>query len=246
MQAVKSVLVIGATSGIGEALVYEYARKGFSILLAGRNVDLLQNLKSDLEIRNGVSASVHSFNAHDCENHGSFYASLPVKPDIVVYTIGYLGEQDEGQNNFGEAATIINVNFTYAVSILNIIANDFQKRKHGTIIGVSSVAGERGRQSNYLYGASKAAFSVYLDGLRNRLHPYGVHVMTVKPGFVATKMVEHLKLPTVLTADPKKLAIEVAKAASKRRNTIYVLWFWRYIMFVIKSVPEYIFKRMKL
>src|SRR5690606_33226513 len=122
------------------------------------------------------------------------------------------------------------------------VANDFERRKRGVIIGISSVAGERGRQSNYIYGSAKAAFSAYLSGLRNRLYHHGVHVMTVKPGFVKTKMIENISTPGILTASPKKVAEKVHQALLKKRNTMYVLGIWKFIMMVIKMIPEGIFK----
>jgi short-subunit dehydrogenase len=119
-------------------------------------------------------------------------------------------------------------------------------RKSGTIIGISSVAGERGRMSNYLYGSAKAGFTAYLSGLRNRLFHTGVHVMSVQPGFVYTRMTESLTLPPLLTAKPEQVAADIYKAAAGGKNVIYTKWFWRYIMLIIKSIPEFMFKKLKL
>ena len=141
---------------------------------------------------------------------------------------------------------IIDSNYTGAVSILNIVANDFEARKFGTIVGISSVAGDRGRQSNYLYGSAKAGFTAYLSGLRNRLYKSGVHVLTVKPGFMKTRMIEGMRTPGPLTAEPAKVATVVYKATTKRKNEIYVLWMWRYIMLVIRLIPEIIFKKLNM
>jgi hypothetical protein len=129
---------------------------------------------------------------------------------------------------------------------LNIIANDFEQRRSGVIIGVSSVAGDRGRGSNYMYGSAKAGFTAYLSGLRNRLAKSNVHVITVKPGFVRTRMTEGLPLPGPVTAKPEQVARDVFKAYRGRRNEVYTLWMWRYIMLVIKLIPEAIFKRLNL
>jgi decaprenylphospho-beta-D-erythro-pentofuranosid-2-ulose 2-reductase len=150
------------------------------------------------------------------------------------------------QTNWTETSKIIHSNYTGAVSILNIVAEDYAKKRQGTIVGISSVAGERGRQSNYLYGSAKAGFTAYLSGLRNYLFQYGVHVMSVQPGFVYTKMTEDLKLPPLLTATPAQVASAIAKAIQKKKNVLYVKWMWRYIMFIIKSIPEPIFKKLKL
>ncbi len=157
-----------------------------------------------------------------------------------------LGDQHEAEQNWLQCKHIINSNYTGAVSILNVIANDFERRKKGVIVGISSVAGERGRQSNYLYGSAKAGFTAYLSGLRNRLFHHGAHVVTVKPGFVRTKMIEDIRTPGPLTASPKQVALSVSSAIRKKRNTVYVLSIWSLIMFVIKLIPETIFKRLKL
>jgi decaprenylphospho-beta-D-erythro-pentofuranosid-2-ulose 2-reductase len=150
------------------------------------------------------------------------------------------------QKNFKAAQEIINTNYVGAVSILNVVANDFENRKRGTIVGISSVAGDRGRQSNYVYGSAKAGFTAFLSGLRNRLYHHGVHVLTVKPGFVKTQMIENLKTPAPITAIPKQVADRIFKAVRKKKDNIYVLPIWSMIMLVIKSIPEGIFKKLKL
>ena len=129
---------------------------------------------------------------------------------------------------------------------MNIIANDFEQRRSGTIIGISSVAGDRGRQSNYLYGSAKAALTTYLSGLRNRLARSNVHVVTVKPGFVRTKMTSGLALPGPLTAKPERVAADIFDAYQKRGDQLYTLWPWRYLMFIIRNIPEPVFKRLRL
>src|SRR5690606_97752 len=140
-----------------------------------------------------------------------------------------------------ETLRTINTNYTGAVSILNIIAADYALQKKGCIVGISSVAGERGRQSNYIYGSAKAGFTAYLSGLRNKFYDKGVHVVTVLPGFVHTKMTENLDLPKLLTAQPEDVARSIYTAVQKKKNIIYVKWFWRWIMCIIKLIPEPIF-----
>ena len=132
------------------------------------------------------------------------------------------------------------------MSLFNIIANDFEKRKSGFIVGISSVAGDRGRKSNYLYGSAKAAFTAYLSGLRNRLYDAQVHVMTVKPGFVATKMTEDMDLPEKLTAQPDEVADDIYNAQQKNKNVFYTKWIWRWVMLIIRSIPEWKFKGMNI
>lgn len=183
-----TVLILGATSDIGFAIAKKFASKKYNVQLAGRDVDHLQPLKGDLEIRYGVQCSIHHFDAMDFDSHQSFYNSLEQKPDVSVYVIGYMNDNEKVINEWNESLKTIHSNYSGAVSILNIIAADYQTKQSGTIVGISSVAGNRGRQSNYIYGSAKAAFTTYLSGLRNKLFHYGVHVMTVLPGFVYTKM----------------------------------------------------------
>jgi short-subunit dehydrogenase len=141
---------------------------------------------------------------------------------------------------------MIHTNYTGAVSILNVVSRYYEQQKEGVIVGISSVAGERGRQSNYIYGSAKAGFTAYLSGLRNRMFREGVHVLSVQPGFVYTRMTENLKLPALLTAKPEDVGAAVYSAVEKKKNIIYVKWFWRWIMLIITSIPEFIFKKLKL
>lgn len=242
----ENVLILGATSDMAVAIARQLGLKGYSVTLAGRTTERLSALEGDLRVRYRIAVSTARFDAVDFDSHQGFYESLAEKPDIVICLFGLLGDQQEAQRDWKHCAEIIASNYTGAVSILNVVANDFERRKKGVIIGVSSVAGERGRQSNYIYGSAKAGFTAYLSGLRNRLYRHGVHVMTVKPGFVKTKMIEHIATPAVLTASPKHVAQKIHKALLKRKNTVYVLGVWRYIMLAIKMIPENIFKRMKL
>ena len=241
-----TVLILGATSDIGFAIARKFASEKHAIQLTARNVNQLKTFQSDIEIRSGVSCSIHSFDAENFDSHDAFYNSLSAKPDVTVYVIGYMNDNEKVIRNWNETFKTINANYTGAVSILNIIAADFREKKHGTIIGISSVAGNRGRQSNYIYGSAKAAFTSYLSGLRNKLFHDGVHVMTVIPGFVYTKMTEHLQLPKLLTANPEEVADSVYSAFKKKKDVVYVKWFWKWLMLIITSIPESIFKKKKL
>lgn len=241
-----TVLILGAGSDIAVAIARRFAGEKYDIQLAARNAGHLQTLQQDLQVRYGVKTSAHTFDATDFNSHAGFYESLQPKPDITICVFGYLGQQEEAQHNWEEAARIIHTNYTGAVSILNVVANDYAAAGRGTIIGISSVAGERGRQSNYIYGSAKAGFSAYLSGLRNRLFHRGVHVMSVKPGFVYTRMTEGLKLSPLLTAQPADVANAVFRAAAAGKNVLYVKWFWCYIMLIIKLIPEGIFKKLKM
>ncbi|MFQ5614158.1 MAG: SDR family oxidoreductase, partial [Anaerolineae bacterium] len=224
------LLILGAASDIAQALAYRYAREGYSLILAARRPERLEALVSDLAIRHQVAVEAVPFDALDFDGHAAFYQNLSPKPDVAICVFGYLGDQALAQTDFAEARRIIDTNYTGAVSILNIIANDFEARGAGTIIGVSSVAGDRGRASNYLYGGAKAGLTAYLSGLRNRLFKAGVGVITVRPGFVRTRMTEGLDLPAPLTAEPEQVADDVFKAHRRGKDNLYTLWMWRYVM----------------
>lgn len=241
-----TVLLLGASSDMAVAIAKKYATKGYGIQLAARNASRLQPLQSDLSIRSGATCTLHEFDAESPGSHPAFFESLTTKPDISICIFGYLGDQHLAQSDWRECERIIQVNYTGAVSVLNIIANYYSSRQEGVIAGISSVAGERGRQSNYIYGSAKAGFTAYLSGLRNRLYHDKVHVVSVQPGFVYTRMTEGLPLPKLLTATPEDVANTVFNAIGKKKNTVYVKWFWRWIMLVIKSIPEFIFKKLKM
>lgn len=242
----KTVLLLGALSDIAQALAREFAAHGWRPLLAARQSARLAPLAQDLKLRHGVEAVVAEFDLLDTASHAAFYAALPEKPDVVICVGGYLGDTEKVRHDFAEARRVMDTNYTGAVSILDLIADDFELRRAGCIVGISSVAGDRGRQSNYHYGSAKAAFTAYLSGLRNRLFHAGVHVLTVKPGFVRTRMTEGMKLPPALTAEPTKVARDIRQAVEKRRNVLYTLWMWRWVMAIIQHIPEFIFKKLRL
>ncbi|MBN3583011.1 SDR family oxidoreductase [Algoriphagus aestuarii] len=241
-----NLLILGAGSDVGVACAHCFAENGFNLILASRNVEELQKEATDIQIRHGVNAQSVFFDALDYKSHSSFYQSLPMIPDAVISVFGVLGDQTLAEKDFEHARNIIDSNFTGNVSILGTIANEMEKLKKGTIICVSSVAGERGRKSNYFYGASKAALTAFLSGLRARMFESQVHVMTVIPGFIQTKMIEGIKTPAPLTAKPEDVAKAIFKGFKKKKNSIYVLPSWRFIMLIIKMIPEFIFKKLNL
>ncbi len=241
-----TALILGAASDMATAIAEKFASKRFNIQLAARNVNRLEPLQSDLAIKYGVRVSIHEFDALAYNTHAAFYSEIEEKPDVAICVFGLLGQNEKAVDDWDQASQIIHTNYTGAVSILNIIARDFAARKEGSIVGISSVAGERGRQSNFLYGSAKAGFTAYLSGLRNSLYHKGVHVVTVQPGFVYTKMTEELSLPKMLTAQPEEVAEAVFNAVQKKKNVVFVKWFWKYIMLMIRNVPEVMFKKMKL
>lgn len=242
-----NLLILGANSDMGLALAAKFARmEQADLYLASRDLERLGKKCRDLEIRYRVKARPLYFDALDYAAHREFYQQLDPKPDLVLLTFGHLGDQPVAQQDFSEARKIIDTNFLAAVSILEVVAADFETRGSGTIIALSSVAGERGRQSNYIYGAAKGGLTVYLSGLRARLYKQKVRVITVLPGFVRTKMTESLDLPGILTAEPAEVADDVYQAYRRGQDIVYSKWFWSLIMKVIKLIPESIFKRLKL
>jgi decaprenylphospho-beta-D-erythro-pentofuranosid-2-ulose 2-reductase len=241
------LLILGANSEVARALAVKFAQEDkANLYLASRDEELLAKAARDLEIRCQVEARPLLFDALDYASHQEFYRRLDPKPDGVVVAFGYLGDQTRAQQDFGEARRIIETNFLGAVSILEIIAGDFERRSHGFIIGMGSVAGLRGRMSNYLYGAAKGGLAIYLGGLRHRLSKAGVRVMTVLPGFIQTKMTEGLDLPARLTARPEEVAEDIFRAYRQGKVVVYTKWFWKWIMLIIRNIPEKIFMRTRL
>jgi decaprenylphospho-beta-D-erythro-pentofuranosid-2-ulose 2-reductase len=227
----RNILIFGATSGIARGVAEAFAKKGDNLYLAARDEFELNRVAVDIVIKYNVKVTPIIF---DIEN----YSILPQieQLDGIVFAIGYMGP---------EVDKVLKINFTRAVKLLNYYADYFIAKKSGFIVGISSVAGDRGRQSNYIYGAAKAGLSTYLAGLRNKLAKHNIHVMTVKPGFVDTQMT--FGLPGIfLVADPNKVGAKIVKAVDKKTNVLYVPWFWRYIMLIIKSIPEFLFKRLSL
>ncbi len=241
-----SVLILGAHSDIAQAIAHRFGREGYDLVLAARRAGELHATVKDLEIRHRVVVRAVEFDALAFADHQAFYDAINPKPDVTVCVFGLLGDQDSARRDFSLAHRIIDTNYTGAVSILGIVANEYEKRGGGTIIGIGSVAGDRGRQSNYVYGSAKAGFTAYLAGLRNRLAHADVHVMAVKPGFVQTTMTEGMDLPGALTAQPSQVAAAIYKGFTRKRNTIYTLWMWRHIMLAIRHVPEFVFKKLSL
>lgn len=240
------LLVLGANSDMAVATARRFAAEGWNVALASRDRDSLKREAANLHLRYGVEVRDYDFDARDFAVHPGFYASLTEKPDAVLLAFGLLVDQQQAQRDFAQAQALLETNLTGAVSILEIVAADFEARQRGLIVGISSVAGDRGRKSNYLYGCAKAGFSAYLSGLRHRLAASGVRVMTVKPGFVATKMTAGLALPQRLLATPEEVAAAIVRGVRKGRDVVYVKPVWRLIMWLVVHLPERIFVKTNL
>ncbi len=209
MSAPGLVLILGATSDIGHATARYFAANGWSVCLAARDEVALRRNADDIAARSGRDVPVRKFDILDTGSFDDFIASLPQIPDTVVCVVGLLGDQQLAESNLTQATTIMRTNYEGPALLLGGFAEAFVKRNSGTIIGVSSVAGDRGRASNYIYGSAKAGFTAFLSGLRNRLARTKVHVVTVKPGFVDTRMTAGMKLPRALTAKPEEVAATI-------------------------------------
>lgn len=241
------LLILGANSDVAHAVARKFAKEERAHLyLASRDMEILGKRAQDIAARCQVHAESLYFDASDYDSHPNFYDKLNPKPDGVIVAFGYLGNQKQAQTDFQEASKIIQTNYLGAVSILEIIAADFEKRGHGFIIGISSVAGLRGRQSNYTYGSAKGALTVYLSGLRNRLYKKNIPVITILPGFIRTKMIEGLPTSPLLTSDPNNVARDIYKAFANKKDIVFTGWHWKWIMMIIAMLPEYIFKRISL
>ena len=240
------VLILGARSDIGRAVAHKFASLGHPVQLAARNADALAADKTDMALRHNVAVTLHEFDALATQTHAAFVAALPELPGIAVCAVGLMGCQDENERDIEAAARIVRSNYEGPAAILAVLANRFEERGAGTLVGISSVAGERGRATNYVYGSAKAGFTAFLSGLRNRLARRGVHVVTVLPGFVATQMTENMDLPAKLTAQPGEVADAIARAVERKRDVIYVRSIWRLIMMVIRGIPERFFKGMRV
>ena len=247
MASSKTLLLVGGTSDIGRATALCYAQAGWRVLLAARDEDEARRNAEDIAARAGAEVTTYRLDILESDRFESFLDGLPQLPDTVVCVVGELGDQARGQSDPAHATLLIRTNFEGPALFLGVLAERFLARGSGTIVGVSSVAGDRGRGSNYLYGAAKAGFTAFLSGLRNRLAPKGLRVVTVKPGFVRTQMTAGMKLPPLLTAEADEVGRAIFAAAEKGGgDVIYVRRLWRPVMMVIGSIPERVFKRLKL
>ena len=241
-----SVLIIGGRSDIGLAIAHRFAAAGHPVQLAARNAAGLAAEKADIEVRHGIPVTLHELDILVPDSFADFVDSLPVLPRIAICVVGLLGDQAAAETDLGAAALTLRSNFEGPALLTGLLASRFEQRGGGTLVGISSVAGERGRASNYVYGSAKAGYTAFLSGLRNRLAKKQVHVMTVLPGFVATRMTEGMNLPARLTARPEEVAEAVFKGVAAGKDVIYAKPIWRLIMAIIRAVPERVFKGLRL
>ncbi len=241
------MIVLGSNSEVAQAFVEKVLSAGEkfeTIFLFTSNIETTEKFAKHLDVKYLQHTEIIELDLMKEIQYNSFDY---VQSSLLFCASGYLGEgTEEALYDDKNTERIIDINYARLVPVLNFFAKKFESKRSGTIIGLSSVAGDRGRQSNFIYGSAKAGFTAYLSGLRNYLFDKKVHVLTVKPGFMATKMTEGLPLNPKLTATPQQAANSIYKAYKSKKNVAYVLPIWRLVMLIIKLIPEFIFKKLKL
>lgn len=243
-----TALILGATSRIAQQLGHRYAERGHAVYIAARDTEECARIAADIGVRHEVPSASGPFDAMNFDSHPDFIAHVEdtVGPiEVAVLAFGEMGDQEISQEDFSAARKVIDINYTGAASLCEAIARRMEARERGAIIGISSVAGDRGRQSNYFYGSAKGAFTLYLGGLRNRLHSKGVQVTTVRLGFVDTRMTFGMQTGIPI-ADPADISERIVYHQEQGTDDVYLPRFWQGIMAIIRNIPEGIFKKLSL
>ena len=240
-------IILGATSSMARAFAQSLASRGDSVLLAGRDMDDMKRTAADCAARGAPVAEAIRFDARKPETFAAIIkrAEKAEGQICAAVFVGSMPEQDAIDADPSLIDGTVMDSFTGPARFLQMLAPVMEERGGGTVVGIGSVAGDRGRIGNYVYGSAKAGFHTYLSGLRNRLTRSGGHVVTVKPGFVDTAMTWGIE-GMFLVATPEKVAKDLLRAVDKKKNVIYTPFFWRYIMLIIRSIPEFIFKKLSV
>ncbi|MBI1422853.1 MAG: SDR family oxidoreductase [Gammaproteobacteria bacterium] len=244
----KRVLILGASSAIAEHTARVFAARGDQLFLVARNAQRLKTISDDLRVRGAQDCDYRVAELADTSTHAELIQEATRQLnglDIVLVAYGTLGDQKRSEQTYENTLQELQTNCLSVLSLLTLLANQFEQQGQGCIAVISSVAGDRGRQSNYVYGTAKGALSIFLQGLRNRLGKTPVQVLTIKPGFVDSPMTKEFK-KGLLWVKPAVIAQGIVKAIDKNKDVVYLPFFWRYIMFIIKLIPEKIFKRLSL
>lgn len=245
----KKILIIGATSAIATACAREWARQSAALFLVGRDTGKLEQIAGDLRTRGAVSVALHPMDATDYPAHPAMLqacVSALGHIDIVLIAHGTLPDQAACQQDVSLALREFENNGTSVIALLTLLANRMETQGSGTLAVISSVAGDRGRPSNCLYGSAKAAVQAFSEGLRPRLFKANAHLVDIRPGFVATPMTQGLRLPGPLVAQPEAVARRIVAGIDRKVDVLYVPAFWALIMGLIRSIPRPIFKRLNL
>lgn len=243
----KTAIILGGKSWIALAIARAFAEEGMNIVLVARSVSVLEADKSDIEVRFQVTVRLVELDASDTAALTEFVDSFADDaPEVVVSVLGRQEEEGRRRDDIDYIEGLVAGNLTVPAHVLERFATLMEPRGSGTLIGISSVAGDRGRQKNYTYGAAKAGFSAFLSGLRNRFAGTDIHVISVKPGVIETPGTLAMDHPGPLVGKAETVGADVVKAWRKRRNVIYTPWFWRWIMLIIRLIPEPVFKRLNL
>lgn len=242
------VLILGASSALAHEAAKYFARDGADFVLVARSQEKLATIQGDLKVRGAKGIESMVADLSDVSRHREIVEAA-LKPfeglDMALLAYGTLGDQRLSEQDVEVALQEFNNNCTSAISLLTLLSNYFEQQGRGCIAVISSVAGDRGRQSNYVYGAAKGALTVFLQGLRNRLASKGVAVVTIKPGMVDTPMTAHMR-KGLLFANAQKVGKGIYEAMLKRKDVVYLPGYWRYVMWLIKSIPESRFKKMNI
>ncbi|MCB0310144.1 MAG: SDR family oxidoreductase [Bdellovibrionales bacterium] len=242
------IVIFGACSAIAQAAARQWAASSAEFVLVGRDLERLNCVRQDLEVRGARRVECLKSDLADLDGHARLLGEIgEICPDFDIALIAYgvLPDQQQCQMEFVEARAAFNINFLSVVSLLTSLANRFEALQRGSIVVITSVAGDRGRQSNYVYGAAKGGLSVFLSGLRNRLQRSNIQVLDVRPGFVATPMTAEMKQGPLFVS-PEVVGKGIYKAVQNKKDVAYLPWFWLWIMLIIRAIPEKIFKRLKL
>lgn len=242
------VLIVGATSAIATEVARCFAREGSALCLIGRSSDKLSTLRDDLSVRGATRVDISIADMTEIERQREVIERAFESFDgfdMALVAYGTLGDQQASEQSVEIAVREWNTNATSVIALLTLLANLFERQGHGTLAVISSVAGDRGRPSNYVYGSAKAAVSSFLEGLRARLSKRGVHVLTIKPGMVDTPMTAHMKKGPLFSS-PERVGKDIYAAMLAGRDVIYSPWYWRWVMLVIRLIPTRVFKRLSL
>lgn len=245
----KKVIVFGATSAIARAVLNYFAKDGYACCLIARDENKLTATAEDLLVRGAASIVTINEDLSDYSRHPLLFEKIQNEfgdYERVLIAYGTLSTQKDCESSFDETLKELTINCLSVISLLTHIGNTLEQQQSGQVAVISSVAGDRGRQSNYVYGTAKGALSVFLQGLRNRLSKSNVNVITIKPGFVDTPMTREFDKKGLLWVKPEKVAKGIYHAMMKKRDVVYLPWFWQWIMLIIKLIPERIFKKLSL